>query len=403
MERARYEWDVAAAGTALLGATLFLATAYHHVVREPGVVGGRVGPTAAFVLDGGLAVGVVAVGVGLARSDRDRESRRTVAAFGAGTGLAFGLAMALTMAIRAAEGRPVAEPEFVLFTAVGAGFLTGSLAGTYRARSREHARSVARTRDSLAFVNGMLRHDVRNDAAIIAGYAEDLDAGAATADGRTAASVVRDRARRVVERTELARTVAETVAGEADPDPVPLAPLVDEAVASARSAYPAATVASEVPAGLTAPVNEAFRLVLDNLIENAIEHHEGEATVRVDAERAGDRVRVRVLDDGPGIPPEARADLFDHEVGAAKGLHVVDTVVGGLGGEVRVRDRDPHGTAVVVSLPAAEAEPTSETEPGADAAAGGDSGAPRADDDTGGAADRAGDADGPPVDDRDAA
>lgn len=364
MAEHQYRWDAFSAGVVLLGSVLTAATAYHHVVREPAAVGQVIAPTAAFLLDGGLAVVVAAAGVWMARSNRGREHNRTVAAFGAGTGLAFLAAVALTIGIRTAEGRTVPEPVFVLFTSLGAGFLTGALAGEYRARSRSYARSAARKRDSLAFVNGMLRHDVRNDAAIIAGYAEDLDGGEAATDGRDAASVVRDRAQRVVERTELARTVGETVSGETDPDPIPLAPLVDEAVASARAAYPSATVTSELPEGLAAPANEAFRLVLDNLIENAIEHHDGEATVRVEGERDGDRVRVRVLDDGPGIDPETRTGLFDHAVGTAKGLHVVNTVVDGLGGDVRVEDREPRGTTFVITLPAAPDEPQDEAEIG---------------------------------------
>jgi len=351
-----HRWDAFSAGVALLGTILVGATAYHHVVRESAAIDQVAAPTAAFLLDGGLAVGVAAVGIAMARSDRDREHRRTVAVFGAGTGLAFVAAVALTIGIRTVEGRTVPEPEFVLFTAVGAGFLTGALAGEYRARSRSYARSAARKRDSLAFVNGMLRHDVRNDAAIIAGYAEDLEGGDVATDGRTAATVVRDRAQRVVERTELARTVAETVSGEADPDATPLAPLVDEAVASARTAYPSATVTNEVPRGLATPVNEAFRLVLDNLIENAIEHHDADATVRIGADLDRDRVRVRVLDDGPGIDSETRSALFDYAVGTAQGLHIVDTVVDGLGGDVRVEDRDPRGTAFVITLPAAPDE-----------------------------------------------
>jgi len=341
-------FDGAAVGTCLFGTVLLVAAAYQHLVLEPATVGDRSVPTLAFLLDGGLAVGVLVVGVALTRSERDRQSRRTVAAFGVGTGLAFAFAMALTMWIRAAEGRTVEEPTFVLLTAVGTGFLTGALVGSYRANSREFARSAARGRDTLAFVNGMLRHDIRNDAAIIAGYAEEFD-------GQEAATIVRERAQRVVERTELARAVAETVAGDADPDSRPLSPIVDDAVTSAATAYASATVMNELPDDLAAPVNEAFKPALDNLIENAIEHHDGDATVRVTGERDGDRVRLRVVDDGPGIPPAVRDDMFDHDVGTAEGLHVVDTIVDGLGGDIDVRDRDPRGTAVVVSLPAGSA------------------------------------------------
>ncbi|UIP00182.1 ATP-binding protein [Halobaculum sp. CBA1158] len=343
----RFDWDAASAGTTLFGAGLVLATGHHHLVREPIVVDGVLIPALAFVLDGSLAAGVAVAGGMLARSEFDPKSRRTIAAFGVATGAAFTLVIGVTMAIRIAEGRAIAEPEFVLFTSVGSGFLIGAAAGTYRARSQEHARSASRGRDALAFVNGLLRHDIRNDATVIAGYAERID--------DEEARIVHERANRVVERTEHTQTVARTIVGEVDPDPLPLAPLVERSVESATTTYPSATVSDDVPEGITVRANEAFEPVLDNLIENAIEHNDGDPSVRVDAERDGDRVRVRVVDDGPGIAADERDSLFDHEVSDAKGLNVVATVVDGLGGDVRVREREPRGTAVVVTLPAGDA------------------------------------------------
>ena len=51
----------------------------------------------------------------------------------------------------------------------------------------------------------------------------------------------------------------------------------------------------------------AFERVLANLVHNA-QQHGGGASVRVD--RAADTVTVHVLDQGPGIPPAAREDVF---------------------------------------------------------------------------------------------
>lgn len=357
-------WDPASLVMVLYGTTLFGLAGYFHLVLEAENLGSLPGPLLAFLLDGGFAVGVVVVGTVLAGSRYPIEDRQMATVFGVGGSLAFTLAMGATILIRTLEGRQVSEWEFLVFTSLGAGYLSGVVGGIYRIQAREETREVRRTRDALAFVNGMLRHDVRNDANVIAGYA-----GAIDADTETTA-VVRERAETVVQRTEQARAVAETVAGDADPDPTDPAVMIEDAVGSARTTFTRATFEVESADGLAVRANEAFRPALDNLIENAVEHHDRtDPTVRVTAERVGDSVRIRVIDDGPGIPESELTTLFDHDgPGTAKGLHVVETIVNGLDGTIRADNRatlpdsDPaagaHGTAFVIDLPSAESVTT---------------------------------------------
>jgi PAS domain S-box-containing protein len=51
--------------------------------------------------------------------------------------------------------------------------------------------------------------------------------------------------------------------------------------------------------------------VWTNLIDNAVDAMDGQGTLSIRARRAGDRVEVEVEDDGPGIPAENLARLFD--------------------------------------------------------------------------------------------
>lgn len=353
-------WDPSSWVTILYGATLFGLAGYFHLVSEVTTLGRLAGPLLAFLLDGGFAVGVVVVGIVLAGSKYPTEDRQTATVFGVGGSLVFTLAMGATVLVRTLEGRQVSEWEFLLLTSLGAGYLSGVVGGIYRIQARAETREMRRTRDALAFVNGMLRHDVRNDANVIAGYAGAIDADTETTE------VVRERAETVVQRTEQARAVAETVAGDADPNPVDPVEMIDDAVESARTTFTRATFAVESSGDPAVRANEAFRPALDNLIENAVEHHDRtNPTIRVTVEQAGESVRIRVIDDGPGVPESEMATLFDHDSpGTAKGLHVVETIVSGLGGTIRVEDRaslsesDPaageRGTAFVIDLPSAE-------------------------------------------------
>jgi signal transduction histidine kinase len=85
-------------------------------------------------------------------------------------------------------------------------------------------------------------------------------------------------------------------------------------------------------------------LVLRNLIDNAISHHDrDEVRLHVGVARAGQRVVFRVSDDGPGIPPEARERIFDlsraqqrRPDGCGIGLALVRRIIQRLGGQIRV-------------------------------------------------------------------
>ena len=348
------ELDLPTAVVLSYGCGLLLSTGYFHLVHETDAIGQVSGPLVAFLLDGGLAAGIVVVGIALARSDYSASDRGTIAVSGISGGMLFGLAFLATVLIRLAEGRIISEVPFVVATSLGAGFLAGAVSGVYRVRARQTAREAAQHRDALAFVNGMLRHDVRNDANVIAGYAEQVDEDAAV-------TVIRERAETVVERTEQARAVVEAVTDDRELSPMDPAPVVRAAVDSARQSYRGVTWETEVEEGLSVRGNESLRPVVDNLIENAVEHHHHEnPVVYVGVQHAGDTVRITVADDGPGLDTSSE-QLFDHDgPGTAKGLHVVDTIVAGLNAQVSARDRqgdpalgtDDSGAVFSVDLPA---------------------------------------------------
>ena len=346
----RRRWTESTAIALAYGVTLLGATAVWHLGVETTELDTLSGRVAAFLLDGTLTAGVVGIAVWLVRSELPERERRTIVVAGFGGSVAFTLAIGATIAVRTVEGRGVSEVPFVLFTTLGAGFLVGALAGYFRAEADRETRRLRRTRDAVAFVNGMLRHDVRNDANVIAGYAQQLD------DGDEAGTVLQERAKTVIERTEQARAVTETVTGTADPGPIDLTALVTTAVESAGRTYARAEFETQLPDELTVRGNEALRPVLDNLLDNAVEHNDRDQPhVTVSGERIGDRIRVAVADDGPGIPDAEQSTLFDHDApGTAKGLHVVDVIVAGLDGTVRVEDNDPRGAVFVIDLPAGE-------------------------------------------------
>jgi two-component system, OmpR family, phosphate regulon sensor histidine kinase PhoR len=121
-----------------------------------------------------------------------------------------------------------------------------------------------------------------------------------------------------------------------------------------------------VPAGLAAKADpERFRQVLANLIDNAIKYGRADGQVVVSGRLLeGGRVELGIRDDGPGIPAEAKARIFERfyrvdkarsreQGGTGLGLAIVKNVVLAHGGEVRVESAPGAGTEFFVVLPAA--------------------------------------------------
>ncbi|MFV8250610.1 ATP-binding protein [Bdellovibrio bacteriovorus] len=103
-----------------------------------------------------------------------------------------------------------------------------------------------------------------------------------------------------------------------------------------------------------------FLHVLLNLIGNAARYAPVESEIQLRLERAGDRVVLRVLDEGPGIPQENLQRIFDafYRVpgsvtgGVGLGLAIVKALVEAHGGRVYAQNRkDMSGAEFVIELP----------------------------------------------------
>jgi len=177
-----------------------------------------------------------------------------------------------------------------------------------------------------------------------------------------------DRASRLVSQlltlTRLEPDVTRTLRGELD-----LREIAREAVAEL------APLALErgVELGLEAPepaplhgIALALGILVRNLIDNAIRHSPIDG--RVDVQLAGDAtaVTLTVSDQGPGIPPEERARVFEpfYRVpgspsgGAGLGLAIVQRIVAFHGGRVGAEaGPDGRGTTMRVVFPRSEDSP----------------------------------------------
>ncbi len=107
---------------------------------------------------------------------------------------------------------------------------------------------------------------------------------------------------------------------------------------------------------------QLIRRVIENLLGNALKHTPPHAAIRIDVSADDAHVRVAVRDEGPGIPADVRAGLFErystsaitvdpgaHSAGL--GLAFCALAVKAHGGSIRVESGEPRGSVFVVELP----------------------------------------------------
>jgi two-component system sensor histidine kinase ChvG len=170
--------------------------------------------------------------------------------------------------------------------------------------------------------------------------------------------------------SEAARTDAELA--RARFEAVDLGPLIEQLVGSweHRREKGDARIAFARPRKETAVVlGDAGRLAraIDNIIDNAISFSPPGGLVEIAAARVDDSVRIRIDDEGPGVPEELREAIFNrfHSVRpehedfgrhSGLGLAIARAIVEGHDGEIDVQDRDdaPSGARFTIRLPVAE-------------------------------------------------
>jgi two-component system, OmpR family, sensor kinase len=143
---------------------------------------------------------------------------------------------------------------------------------------------------------------------------------------------------------------------------VDLGELAEEAVSRWRDGAQAAGKRLELRTDGRAVVwasREDVAHVLDNLIDNALRYAPAGSEVRVETEAADGRASLAVADDGPGIPPEERARVFERFYrgstgrgagpGTGLGLAIVAELVRRWDGEVRLAEAP--GTRIEALFP----------------------------------------------------
>lgn len=117
-------------------------------------------------------------------------------------------------------------------------------------------------------------------------------------------------------------------------------------------------IAPNIPAMKANPVR--LRQVLDNVVGNAIKYSNRDGEVNVSIKAEGDQIILQVSDNGPGIPAQDQARIFDKfyrgrnmdkQEGSGLGLAIVKSIVDAHQGRIWVESNLGQGSTFFIVLP----------------------------------------------------
>lgn len=215
----------------------------------------------------------------------------------------------------------------------------------------------------------ILGHDLRTPlGAIITSTTFMLDTGELAEPHLTLVTRIASSSRRMSTMVEDLLDFTRTRFGDTIPivrEDADLRKIVTDVASETGASYPESSVRVETSGDLRGQWDSArLAQALTNLVGNAIQHGSAEAPVQVRARGMPHEVQVSIHNEGPFIPKERLARLFDAMTTARSdgardkrhlglGLYIVNKIVTAHGGTIEVTSTQAAGTTFMVRLPRA--------------------------------------------------
>jgi signal transduction histidine kinase len=279
--------------------------------------------------------------------------------------LAVGLlAGAATVSSAALAGMPGNEIAHLALLATPALALTAAAAGLAwiaEARSRERALETQRRELMIA-----VSHDLRTPLASLRAMAEAIDDEVVDDPATLRRYVAEIRAAvdclaaLVDDLFEVAKLDAAALGAEVERATV--AEVVGRALSACdgQAVEKRLRIEARIDDAAVADCSPHLTRVVQNLVQNAIQHTPEDGTVLVRADRNQAGLRLTVEDQGDGIPAEAIDRVFDpfwsgdparSGNGSGLGLTLAKRIVESLGGRIEVESEPEHGSRFAVLVP----------------------------------------------------
>jgi PAS domain S-box-containing protein len=196
-------------------------------------------------------------------------------------------------------------------------------------------------------LNRLLRHDLKNDLNVVYGYIQQARTQTTDENVLDRLGEARETLSDVIHKSERARDLRELLdrAYEESTYPVRLDEVLSETVADVSGEYDHAEFRlGDVPSVQVA-ADDLLATVLEGVLENAVQHNDGDPRVAVGVETTPTTAVVQIADNGPGMPADdsdvvfgrGATDALTHGDGIS--LFFADSVVRTYEGQIRFEER----------------------------------------------------------------
>jgi two-component system, OmpR family, sensor histidine kinase KdpD len=240
--------------------------------------------------------------------------------------------------------------------------------GMRLASEAQHARLEAETNSSRAALFSSVTHDLRTPLASITASVTSLlepEARFGSEQRRDLLETIRQEAERLNRLVGNLLDLSRMRAGALTPSKAPAA--LDEVIEGVVGRLEPVLKEHDVKLLLEEDLPEIpldvvqIDQALTNLLENSARFTPPGKRITVEAAQRRGGVEVRIEDEGPGIPAEARDRVFEPFVrgegstGTGLGLAIARAIVDAHQGRIRIVDASGGGTAVIIDLPGSAA------------------------------------------------
>jgi two-component system, OmpR family, sensor histidine kinase KdpD len=220
----------------------------------------------------------------------------------------------------------------------------------------------------------MISHELRTPLTSIKGFATTLladDVQWSADDQRDFIQTINAEADKLTDMIDQLLDLSRLQAGSLRINPAPHT--IDRILSTAMAQLQALTrnhaLQIEVPADLPPVLADPQRVaqVLANLVSNAAKYSPPQSAINLSARHVDGQVEIDVSDEGPGVQPEDRAQVFEafrrgssnraqHTKGAGLGLAICKGLVEAHGGRIWIQDRPGPGATFSFTLPLSNAK-----------------------------------------------
>jgi len=275
------------------------------------------------------------------------------------------LSRTLTRPIRelTAATRVVSEGNLVHEVPVRSSDELGQLAASFNRMSAELARSLNLRRQMTVDI----AHELRTPISLILGHAEAIHDGVLSPSVETL-EIIREEAGRLEHLVEDLRLLSRADAGELSLERQMFDPrkLLEDirAIHTQNAIQKNITIQIEVVSHIPLINVDPQRMmqVLNNIMDNAMRYTPEGGRVLLSAKQVGEKLEMRIKDNGPGLSDQELGRVFDRfyradpsrqrdESGSGLGLAIAKSLVERHNGRIWAESQPGQGMTVVISLP----------------------------------------------------